>query len=109
MVREDLKIGKGKLAAQVAHAAVMAVEEARTKRGDWWSMWLLQAQKVVLKVSSEEELLRIEAEAKQASIPSALVRDAGLIELPPNTITALGLGPTPSQLLNLITGGLKLL
>ena len=109
-VREDLKMSKGKLAAQVAHAAVMAAEEARKMRGDWWCMWLIQSQKkVVVKVSSEEELFRLEAEAKRLGLPAMVVRDAGLTELPPNTPTAVGIGPAPSRLIDLVTGNLKLL
>ncbi len=110
-VRSDLKMSKGKLAAQVAHAAVAAAEEARRRRGDWWSMWLYLSnqKKVVVKVESEEELFRLELEAKKMGLPTALIRDAGLTELPPNTPTAVGIGPAPSRLVDLITGRLKLL
>ncbi|MEM2311801.1 MAG: peptidyl-tRNA hydrolase Pth2 [Candidatus Nezhaarchaeales archaeon] len=110
VVRGDLKMSKGKLAVEVAHAAVSAAEEARLKARGWWERWMLTSQKkVVVKVSSEEELLRLEAEAKSLNIPCSLIRDAGLTELPPNTITTLGLGPAPEELLDRLTRMLTLL
>jgi len=110
VVREDLKMSRGKLAAQVAHAAVMAAEQARTSRSDWWSYWLASLQKkVVVRVSSLEELLEVERKARRLGLPTALVVDAGLTELPPNTPTAVGIGPAPSALIDLVTRRLKLL
>jgi len=64
--------------------------------------------KIVLKVNSEDELLRKEREAKEAGIPSALISDMGLTELPPGTITALGIGPAPEMMIDKITGSLPL-
>jgi len=64
--------------------------------------------KIVLKVNSEKELLRKEREAKEAGIPSALVSDMGLTELPPGTITALGIGPAPETMIDKITGSFPL-
>ena len=34
--RSDLKIGKGKIAAQAGHAAVLAAEKARIHNKKWW-------------------------------------------------------------------------
>ncbi|MCK4435829.1 peptidyl-tRNA hydrolase, partial [Candidatus Bathyarchaeota archaeon] len=39
IVRTDLKMGKGKLAAQAGHAAVSSAEEARKKSPKWWQAW----------------------------------------------------------------------
>jgi len=64
--------------------------------------------KIVLKVNSEDELLEKEREAKEASIPSALISDMGLTELPPGTVTALGIGPAPERVIDKITGSLPL-
>lgn len=110
IVRSDLKMSKGKLAVQVAHASVSATLEAMRSSPEWFREWISEGQKkVVVKVSSEEELLKYAGEAQKAGIPVAVIHDAGLTELPPGTLTAVGLGPAPEVLLDKITGKLKLL
>ncbi len=111
VVRTDIKMSKGKLAAQAAHAAVEAVLDA-LERGlsDWVTTWRRQgAKKVVLKASSEQELIELYEKARRENLPSALIRDAGRTELPPNTLTCIAIGPAPSRLVDRITGHLKLL
>ena len=110
ILRTDLGMSRGKIAAQAGHAAVSAAEEARKKHPEWWKAWLEEGQcKVALKVKSEQELLNLEREAKASNLPSALVTDRGLTEVPPGTITCLGIGPAPSLLIDEITGELPLL
>jgi PTH2 family peptidyl-tRNA hydrolase len=110
VVRRDLRMGKGKLAAQVAHAAVSAAEEARERFPGWWSEWMREGQKkVVLRVEGEEELLRIYEESRRRGLPTALVRDMGLTQLPPGTATCAGIGPAPEPDVDGLVGRLKLL
>lgn len=110
LVRADLKMSRGKIAAQAAHAAVSAAEECRRLRPEWLEAWLSEGQKkVVLRVESEEELRRFYEEALRMGLPASLVEDAGLTEVPPGTLTAAGVGPAPSDLLDKLTGKLKLL
>ena len=109
VIREDLKLSPGKLAVQVAHAAVMAVERAEKMDRSTVADWKSEGQKkVVLKVPGVPELFRLREEADRAGIASAIVADAGLTEIPAGTITALGLGPAHSKLMDKITGKLKL-
>ncbi|NMC10876.1 MAG: peptidyl-tRNA hydrolase [Methanothrix sp.] len=110
VVREDLKLSAGKLAVQVAHAAVMALERAEKMDKSLVADWKAEGQKkVVLKVSGVPDLFRIREDAERAGIPSAIVADAGLTEIPPGTITALGLGPAPDKQMDKVTGRLKLI
>ncbi len=109
VVRDDLKMTPGKLAAQVAHAAVSSSLAAKSKRTKWFSDWYAEGQrKVVLRVPAVEDLRRLDREATRAGLPHALITDAGLTELPPNTITTLGIGPAPERDIDALTGSLPL-
>ena len=108
--RSDLKIGKGKIAAQAGHAAVSAAEKARIHNKKWWHAWMHEGQcKIALKVKDKKELFECEQKAKELNLPYALIIDRGLTEVPPDTITCLGIGPGPAEKINEITGKLALL
>ncbi len=109
-VRIDLGMSKGKIAVQVGHAAVSAAEEARKHWSSWWKSWLKEGQcKIAVEVENEPQLLRLERQSRSSGLPCALIHDRGLTELPPDTITCLGIGPAPSQEVDKITGKLTLL
>lgn len=109
ILRSDLKMSPGKAAVQASHAAVSSAEETRKKNPLWWMGWIEEGQcKIVLKVNSEAELISLEKKAKDLGIPTALISDAGLTELEPGTVTALGIGPAPSNLVDKVTGNLPL-
>jgi len=109
VIREDLKLSAGKLAVQVAHAAVMAMERAEKMDKSTVSNWKAEGQKkVVLKAPGVPDLYRLREDAERAGIASAIVIDAGLTEIPAGTVTALGLGPASNKLMDKVTGKLKL-
>jgi PTH2 family peptidyl-tRNA hydrolase len=98
------------MAAQAGHAAVSAAEDARKNNKDWWKAWIDEGQcKIVVKVKDEEELLELEKHAKESALPCALIVDRGLTEIPPGTITCLGIGPAPTEKIDKLTGALPLL
>lgn len=106
-VRRDLKMGRGKMSAQVAHASVLAYEQARKKRSEWVEEWERSGSgKIVVWVANEEELLALQQKVRQ--LPNALVRDAGRTQLEPGTITCLGIGPAPDTEVDKYTKRLKL-
>jgi PTH2 family peptidyl-tRNA hydrolase len=108
--RSDLRMSKGKIAAQAGHAAVSASEEARKHYKIWWNTWISEGQcKIAVRVKSEMELLQLEKQAKELALPSSLITDRGFTEIPPGTITCLGIGPAPADKIDRITGNLPLL
>jgi PTH2 family peptidyl-tRNA hydrolase len=110
IVRTDIKMSKGKLAVQASHASVSALEETRKSHRDWVRSWLYEGQKkVVAKVKDLETLKKLEDLADEVGIPNALIEDRGLTELPPGTITALGIGPAPNEIVDRVTHDLPLL
>ena len=109
-MRIDLDMSKGKMAVQVAHGAVSAAERARISNQDVWRAWMREGQKkVAVKVQSEEELLLLMREAISHKLPYSLIRDAGMTELAPGTMTVIGIGPAKSEEVDKVTAELKLL
>lgn len=109
-VRTDIKMGKGKLAVQVAHAAVDASSIARSRNRAWYDKWKAGGQaKVAVKAGSLEELYGLKNLAEKLDLPTAIIEDRGLTQLEPGTTTCLAIGPAPSSLIDKVTGNLKLL
>ncbi|MCE4625216.1 MAG: peptidyl-tRNA hydrolase Pth2 [Desulfurococcales archaeon] len=106
-------MGRGKAAAQAAHASCEAVFKiiygGHPRWKAWLDEWRIQGQKkVVLRVDSEKELLEILRRALEEGLPASIVADAGHTQLPPGTRTAVAVGPAPSDRVDRITGHLKL-
>lgn len=109
-VRNDLKLSPGKMAAQVAHAAVNCALAAKKKHPLWYRRWYGEGQKkVVVKVSDLKDIMELKMTVEQSGLTSSLITDAGHTELPPGTTTCLGIGPGPEDLLDKITGQLRLM
>lgn len=110
LIRTDLKMGTGKKCAQACHASVSASDLVRIKNKQVWKLWKNSGQKkVVLKVSSMDDISSIYKNLLKERIPCFLVKDAGLTQLDPGTTTALGVGPAISAEIDKVTGDLKLL
>ena len=107
IVRNDVKMSCGKKCAQAAHASIGSYNNADKILQ---KAWMAEGQKkVVLKANDERTLHELKVIAERAGISSSLIQDAGMTEIPPSTITALGLGPAKSEDLDRITGTLTLL
>lgn len=107
LVRRDLKLGKGKIAAQVAHASLGAYKRTEKKLREKWERE--GSKKVVLKVENEAELIKKQEIAIEKKLPNFLVIDAGLTQIPRATITCLGIGPAEDEKIDEIVKDLKLL
>ena len=109
VVRQDLKMGKGKAAAQCCHATLAAYKQAKRKCPDTLRVWEATGQpKITVKVESEEELMTLLAKARSLGLVSYVVADAGRTQIAPGSHTVLAVGPAPGSQVDLVTGGLKL-
>jgi len=107
VVRADLGMGRGKAAAQVAHAAVAAT--LRAAGSPRLAAWLADGQpKVVLRVESAEALEEVVAAASAARLAVETVADAGRTQLEPGTVTCAAIGPADDDALDAVTGQLRL-
>ncbi len=131
VMRRDLKMRKGKIAAQAGHAAIEAILMAIYKEGrgsdftltpegmcliengksptplsEWFAYGCA---KICVYVDSEEELMAVAEKAEEKGILAAVITDAGMTEfhgVP--TKTCLALEPLPAEVADEITGGLPL-
>jgi PTH2 family peptidyl-tRNA hydrolase len=109
VVRTDLKMGRGKTAAQSAHASLAALEKTLQQHAEWAEEWKTHGQaKVVLKIGSEKELLELFEKTKK-KLPCALIVDAGRTQVESGSKTCVGIGPAPSEKIDEFTKQLKLL
>ena len=110
VTRQDLKLSPGKLAAQVAHAAVSCTLETKRRKERWFNKWMNEgAKKAVVKVDNLEEFFPLKEKAESLDIVTFIVTDAGHTEIPIGTKTVLGIGPAPSNIIDQVTGHLSLL
>ena len=110
VTRSDLKLSPGKLAAQVAHAAVACALETKSKNSKWFSKWQNEGgKKAVVKVDCEKDFFELKQDAEKLNLSAIVISDAGHTEIPAGTNTVLGIGPAPSNIIDQVTGKLQIL
>jgi len=124
IIRKDLKMRKGKMVSQGAHASLGAVlklmkktdnypikYELKFNKDSYLDQWLNGIfTKITVGVDTEDELLELYNKALEMNIPTVLITDSGKTEFhntPTNTCIAIG--PYYSTEIDKITGYLKLL
>jgi PTH2 family peptidyl-tRNA hydrolase len=107
VIRKDLDMSLGKSIAQSCHACLGSYEKTSEAIKKAWKGE--GEKKVVLEVNSKKEILQLHEKAKELKLSCFLVKDAGLTELEPGTVTALGIGPDKEEIINKVTGSVKLL
>ncbi len=109
-VRTDLKMGKGKIAAQCSHAAVAAFKKANNNCKDILRAWEQEgSRKIAVKINSEDEMQTIFAIAKSLGLVTAIIQDAGRTQVDPGSKTVVAVGPGPDELIDQVTKHLALL
>ena len=120
VVRSDLEMTKGKIAAQCSHAALKALrlltqdsmssEKARKMR-EIKTLWEENGEKIVVVKGDggHEQLQGIYEQAKNKGILTGTIRDAGRTQVEAGSMTVLFVGPDREHDVDLLTGHLKLL
>jgi PTH2 family peptidyl-tRNA hydrolase len=101
VVRQDLKMGKGKAAAQCCHATLAAYKSARRKCPEVLRSWEVSGQpKVTVKCDTEDDLLILLTQARSLGLVSSVISDAGRTQIAPGSKTVLAVGPGPADLVD---------
>jgi len=107
LIRQDLKLPKGKMAAQASHACVEAVLKCDKKIVSAWRDDGMQ--KIALKVADEKELHKYIQIAKDDGIVTSTIADAGHTVVDPGTVTCGAIGPDDQKKIDKIINQLKLM
>ena len=107
LIRQDLKLPKGKACAQAAHASVDATLKAPEEIVKAWRATGMA--KIVVKVKDVKQLTSIFQQAKDADLPVSLITDAGRTVIAPGTKTAVAIGPADEEDIDQLTKSLSLL
>ena len=108
LVRQDLKMPKGKMSTQVAHASVDAVLKSDKDIVEEWKGE--GSKKVVLKVADKQELIKYKKLADKNKLVNSLITDAGkTFFIFPGETTCLAIGPDKEDKIDKVTGELRLI
>lgn len=107
VVRNDRKMGKGKVAVQCSHAAVSASKQIQRRNPELFKQWEYCGQpKVAVKAPDEETLAELLTHTKMLGLTINLIQDAGCTQIP-GSQTVLGIGLGPADLIEKIPDYLK--
>ncbi|KEY72724.1 hypothetical protein S7711_02512 [Stachybotrys chartarum IBT 7711] len=115
VVRTDLGMTKGKIAAQCSHATLACYKTlVRAAPGspesNILSRWERLGQaKIAVQIKSQDELLELRRKARSLGLTAEVIQDAGRTQIEAGSMTVLGVGPAPKSVVDQITGHLKLL
>ncbi|XP_043474234.1 peptidyl-tRNA hydrolase 2, mitochondrial-like [Leptopilina heterotoma] len=108
VIRKDLKMGKGKAAAQCAHAAV-ASYKIGLKTPEILEAWEDCGQKkITVQVDDETGLVEVYKHAKSLGIITNVIQDAGRTQIARGSKTVCAVGPGHFEKIDKVTGHLKL-
>ncbi|KAK4184863.1 peptidyl-tRNA hydrolase PTH2-domain-containing protein [Podospora australis] len=118
VVRTDLGMTKGKIAAQAGHATLacfktlskQAAKDPESRAAKILRQWERRGQaKIAVQIKSEDEMLELQGKARSLGITAEVIADAGRTQIDAGSLTVLGVGPAPKSEVDAVTGGLKLL
>jgi len=110
VIRADLRMSTGKIAAQAGHAILGAVDIAYARNGEAVRTWRASGEAIIcLRVESEAEFDNLIISARTSGLRCFVVSDAGRTEVASGTRTCFALGPNSIPIIDMITGHLKLL
>jgi len=123
VIRKDLKMRKGKIAAQAAHASCcsllrlakdskngkkMVIEFSKESDFGWWCVGGFT--KICVYVNSEEELIALANKCAKEEVICTVITDKGATEFKGvPTRTCIAIGPADADKIDQITGELPLL
>jgi peptidyl-tRNA hydrolase, PTH2 family len=107
IIRNDLKLPKGKMCSQAAHAAVDAAFKADKEDVKHWRN--SGSRKIVLKVKDKGELYKYAQTSKDLGLPTSIITDAGRTVIAPGTVTCCGIGPVTEDKVDNIVKDLQMM
>ncbi|CAL5355466.1 unnamed protein product [Camellia sinensis] len=110
VVRQDLKMGAGKIASQCAHAATGMYSELMQSQRALLRQWELCGQpKIVVTCKNQQEMNKLKEAAENIGLPTFVVADAGRTQVSAGSKTVLAIGPGSKASVDSITRKLRLL
>lgn len=110
LIRQDLKLPKGKMAVQAAHAAVEATLISLKNDESLVKKWRMGGQKkVALKVADEKDIYKFKQIAKDYNLTTAIITDAGKTVVAPGTVTCMAIGPASEETIDQVTRDLSMM